>query len=885
MFEELIQRGYLVSGKLKGTRFGKYQEFNIGSTTISALIKAGIFAVTPTSVKFTFTRYIPPKRVKMARPDRLFAIERDNTLSVVAIAEHKTPSKLVGHDALIYSAEQGLFSAVALGAKVAIATDGTRDYYVDINTSLERDEVIFFNEERSLNPAVIDDLLTGMIITRDPAELAEKVWQIIWHATKDEPKECLLTFVELFLLKFLSDNLAVSVLPNSHRFYELLIDEKKFYEKYGKTQIEYYIESIRPTIKSIFPDNTICDDASIPPLFDLATVVSKTSVINGFSFLRSSVASPSSFNKAFCDILKEFDAFGSLTSIDPEFKLRLYETFLKKSVRQAKLGQFFTPRNVVRPIIKMAQIALLPNGAICLDPAAGVGGFVLEPFLLDNSLKENLQFVSGQPQQKIKFIGIDVDSRTHILAKANTLIHFAEEVRNPAVTTSALNKLMARMFILMNGNETLGSLENPPINSVDLIMTNPPYVTNGSKIYKETLSTITGMRNGKQLNEYYRGAGLGLESLFLRYISGALKPGGRAFIIVPQGLLTRTETGTKHMVLSECNLLLSISLPRNTFFNTAQKTYIIGLEKRHTEVDPRPNVFCAIAQSIGETLDARRISTPDDNMLDNIADCFIEYDVNGTAPEVASVKIIDATCFSENDRWDVRRFWTDDELVALGERETAIDRVDYIDDVLEQISTLQLEFVEAKEELKHLAEFSGRRVYIGNGQLFNVRRGKRVTRKDCDLNPGNIPVYSGSKDIERPLGMISEEWLADKDIPIEDNPIITVNANGYVGAVFVRRERCVIHDDVMVIEVLDGKIDLNFLKYQLQNAIEQGDYEYEAKLYSRVKELCIEIPVTEMDEFDIQLQNKIANAYVRFDTVKQKLAELGEWSTDVRFKA
>lgn len=533
----------------------------------------------------------------------------------------------------------------------------------------------------------------------------------------------------------------------------------------------------------------------------------------------------------------------------------------------------------------MAQISSLANGAVCLDPAAGVGGFILEPFLVDGSLKENLQFQSGAPQQKIKFIGIDVDSRTHILAKANTLLHFAEEVRNPAVTTNALNKLMSRMFILMNGNETLGSLENPPINSVDLIMTNPPYVTNGSRIYKETISTISGTRNGKLLNDYYKGAGLGLESLFLRYISGALKPGGKAFVIVPQGLLTRTEVGTKRMVLSECNMLLSIALPRNTFFNTAQKTYIIGLEKRHTSVDPRPKVFCAIATSIGESLDARRIPTPEDNVLDQVADYYVKHSLNQEVQDFGAVKIVDPENFSENDRWDVRRFWTDDELVELGERESAVDRVDYIEDVIEQIQTLQNEFIEARSELQQLVEFNGIEVSIGDEQFFNVRRGKRVTRKDCDLNPGEIPVYSGSKDIERPLGRVSEVWLTENGLHIETNPIITVNANGYVGAVFVRRDRCFIHDDVMVLEVLDESLDMNFLKYQLQNAIANGNFEYEAKLYSRVKELSIEIPITTTGEFDIALQKEIANAYVRFDTVKQKLSELGEWSADVRFKA
>jgi len=72
-------------------------------------------------------------------------------------------------------------------------------------------------------------------------------------------------------------------------------------------------------------------------------------------------------------------------------------------------------------------------------------------------------------------------------------------------------------------------------------------------------------------------------------------------------------------------------------------------------------------------------------------------------------------------------------------------------------------------------------------------------------------------------------------IPIENSPIITVNANGFVGAVFLRDERCIIHDDVMIIEVRSADFDLNYLVYALRAAIAEGNYEYEAKLYSRVK--------------------------------------------------
>jgi hypothetical protein len=99
---------------------------------------------------------------------------------------------------------------------------------------------------------VLASLLTGDAgKIKDPAPLADSVWQMIWHATKEEPKQCLLTFVEIFLLKFLSDNLPVKTLPETYRFYELLQDAQEFQNQHGVTAIEYYVTKIRPFIKSL----------------------------------------------------------------------------------------------------------------------------------------------------------------------------------------------------------------------------------------------------------------------------------------------------------------------------------------------------------------------------------------------------------------------------------------------------------------------------------------------------------------------------------------------------------------------------------------------------------------------------------------------------------
>lgn len=703
--EELNQRRYLDSGRLKGESFGQFETFNIGATSVRELKAAGVSIAIPNAIDFPWSCYTPPKKPANAKPDRVFMRRESGNLVVVAVAEHKAPTKLRTSTEIQKAAEQALFAGAATGATVAAISDGRVWFYIDVERSLLALNVSFFSDSRDFGPGVLANLIEGDAgIAKDPAPLADTVWQMIWHATKEEPKQCLLTFVEIFVLKFLSDNLPTRSLPEAYRFYGLLEDPKKFQEQYGMSAIEYYVSKIRPFIKGLFPDNTVASDPVISATFGLATIVSKTSVINGFAFLRSSTVTLSGFNRIFLDILNEFRLFGPLTTIDLQFKLRLYETFLKRSARQQKLGQFFTPRNVVRPMVQMARLDTLKDGSIVLDPAAGVGGFVLEPTLLVPSLAKNVTFNVGTVSRNIRFIGVDVDANTHILAKANTLIHFAEAVRNPATTLTALNQLMAETFVLMNSNETLGSLENPPKEIVDIILTNPPYVTKGSGVYKDEVKESGVGANGVDLRDYYDRAGLGVEALFLRYVSGALKAGGRAFVIVPLGFLNRTDPGPKRKILEECNVLGSIALPRNTFFNTAQLTYILILEKRHTLVDPRPDVFCGIASTIGETLNWERVPTPSENDLEEIARSFVSYSRGDREDIVGSiVKVVSAEEFTENDRWDVTRFWTEDELVALGHKDSTVSRLDFIDETRGELDEIQAD-LELAKATTYLAE-------------------------------------------------------------------------------------------------------------------------------------------------------------------------------------
>lgn len=898
--EELLQRGYIRDGSAHGDTYGSFEKFELGSSTLTALNHVGIVPRIYPAPAFEFVRYHPPGSPGSAKPDRIYVNRDSEGMEPVAVAEVKQPTKFAKAEDRAYAMEQALYMGAITGARIAIATDDSTTLYVDVAQSLHDGSIVVLQENRSATPGVLREVLhTGTsTFNRGLDKLAERVWQTVWHATKQEPKACLMTFVEIFILKFLSDNLPEKHLPRNYSFYALTsMTEQDFIEQYGRTQIEHYVREIRPRIKAIFPEKTVISTEDVCDLFGLRTIVSPTSIINGFAFLQSSDVSLAGFNRAFLEILQDFHEFGTLADIDPEFKLRLYETFLKKTTGKEKLGQFFTPRNVVKSMIHMAQLGRLEEGSLVLDPAAGVGGFVLEPLISDDGLKNNVTFDNqGLPHQRVRLVGIDVDISTHILAKANTLIHLAELVRSPQVSIDGLNRLMSEMFILMNLNPNLGALEYPITGKADVILTNPPYVTRGSRVYKDEIAYVKGSRNGLDLKDYYDRCGLGLESLFLRYIAGALKARGFAFVIVPQGLLTRTETSTKAKILTECDLRASISLPRNTFFSTAQKTSILVLQKRATlhagtgiigDLATRPDVFCAIASSIGESLNSRRVPTPDENDLWQIAEAFVALQNRQALQHNISerVRSVAASEFSPSDRWDVNRFWNDEELVALGERNEPISATAYLSELQSQMDQVMDDIAQAQADFAALSECEMKPVSLSDKSLFLVRRGTRVTRNQGSPTrkaDDDIPVYSGSKDPKRALCWAPHKWALDNRIPIEKGDIVTVNANGYVGATFHRHEECIIHDDVMVVEVLSPSVDLDYLVFSLKAAIAEGDYEYEAKLYSRVSKLSLQFPVDDHDRLDVDRQSLIAAAVRELERLRQRVTEVGSWTSEAR---
>ena len=250
----------------------------------------------------------------------------------------------------------------------------------------------------------------------DPSQLAKTIWQKIWIQTGKVPEKCLYNVVELFIFKFLSD---LGVLRDQYSFDTVYKIHKPASLESDRSALDYYAKLCRPQIHNLFPEGQ-----------------DGTTIINGTIFVNeggnANLSQASLFGEVLDELWEYAEEHGSFRYIRPEFKTRLYETFLRQSAGVKALGQYFTPRNVVKAMVQMSPAAHLPIGARVCDPFCGVGGFILELIANNPHIYQQFEPKNGRVSPDITLLGFDKgtdeleDERTIILAKANMLIYFSE---------------------------------------------------------------------------------------------------------------------------------------------------------------------------------------------------------------------------------------------------------------------------------------------------------------------------------------------------------------------------------------------------------------------------------------------------------------------------
>jgi len=247
-----------------------------------------------------------------------------------------------------------------------------------------------------------------------------------------------------------------------------------------------------------------------------------------------------------------------------------FEYLLPKSAKGSR-GQYFTPRHI---IAEMIEILNPKKDEYILDPACGSGGFLLHA----------AQWVKNQDTAS-RIYGVDLDERMAKIAKALVLISGFE--------TAHIYKA-----------NSLATIKEVADNNFDVICTNPPF---GGEIRdEEILQEYELAKNNKGERRFI----VERHILFIERIIRFLRPGGRAALVVPQGVLNNTNLAyIREWLFTKARIIGVIGLDANTFKpHTNVKTSLLFLQKWHGKEPVDYPVFMAVSKKSGKNLSGKLIA-------------------------------------------------------------------------------------------------------------------------------------------------------------------------------------------------------------------------------------------------------------------------------------
>ena len=250
-----------------------------------------------------------------------------------------------------------------------------------------------------------------------------------------------------------------------------------------------------------------------------------------------------------------------LDQADSDTKGDLFEHVLKQIKQAGELGQFRTPRHIIRAIVQMVDPKI---GETVYDPAAGTAGFLVAAYnhiRLENSspagiteteidgkvqrrgLGDRLSSAQLATLQSKSFYGNDVDPQMVRLATMNLTLRGLPNVRILLrnVLTSTLDP------------DKREALELPEAG-YHVVLANPPFA---GKIDSDRVVDDVKVGNSKAT-----------EILFLKYMMESLRPGGRCGVIVPEGLLfgsTGAHKEIRRQLIENNRVEAVLSLPGGVF--------------------------------------------------------------------------------------------------------------------------------------------------------------------------------------------------------------------------------------------------------------------------------------------------------------------------------
>jgi type I restriction enzyme M protein len=363
------------------------------------------------------------------------------------------------------------------------------------------------------------------LITGEIRKQIDQIWEAFWSGGISNPLEVIEQITYLLFLRRLDDlhtlqeNKALRLKqPMKQRVFPDGTDEKdRAYDDYRWSRF-----------KNLAP----------PEMFDVVAE-------HVFPFLRTLGGDETTYAQHMKDarftvptpglLAKVVDLLDEVPMEDRDTKGDLYEYMLSKIASAGQNGQFRTPRHIIQLMVEMMEPE--PGDIVC-DPACGTAGFLVAvgeylrhhhpEVFLDDELKAH--FHQGL------FHGFDFDNTMLRIGSMNMLLHGVE---NPNIRY----------------RDSLAQDNAGEDESYTLVLANPPFA--GALDYETTAKDLLQVVKTKKT-----------ELLFLALFLRLLKPGGRAAVIVPEGVLfggSRAHTELRRILIEDQRLEGVVSLPAGVF--------------------------------------------------------------------------------------------------------------------------------------------------------------------------------------------------------------------------------------------------------------------------------------------------------------------------------
>ena len=440
---------------------------------------------------------------------------------------------------------------------------------------------------------------------------------VIWKKEKQGPTWAFYEFVKIVFVKMREDRGIHQKLEQG--------------ESLGKTDFTFsvhWIESLEATTPN--PFDTILFKELRKDIEDQIKLGLKKPIFAPGETLR---LAPSTI-KEVVRMLENYDLHG----IDEDLNGRMFETFLNATIRGKDLGQYFTPRPVVRYMAMTSGLNLVGHQVpFVLDGCCGTGGFLIEAMAILTQKIDGHSALGSYEKDKLKNIvrdqrlyGIEANEDLSRVARLNMYLHGDGGSR--IYHAEALDKKVnIEPGISEEKADGLREFKRAVVDEglqFNIVLTNPPF----------SMSYKASDESEKEVLQQYRVATTKAGNpsstekssiLFVERYLDLLDEGGDLLTVIDDTILNGSSTERHRDFLREHFIIRQvISLPFNAFFKAQAniKTSILHLRKKRPG-EQQGTIFMAITNNIGH--DDHKNDTPHRDNLGIVASLYNEWANSG----------------------------------------------------------------------------------------------------------------------------------------------------------------------------------------------------------------------------------------------------------------